>query len=153
MHPEKATVWCGLWAGGIIGPYFFKDDANRNVTVNGERQRELISNFFWPKMQELDLHVMWFQQDAATCHTARVTKDLLRGKFGEHFISRSEPVIWPPRSCELTPCGDMLKLMSMQTSPLQLAHWQITLKHLFVRYRPKCWKEEYAKIGLSGWTI
>ena len=20
MHPEKVTVWCGLWAGGIIGP-------------------------------------------------------------------------------------------------------------------------------------
>ena len=37
MLSEKVTVWCGLWAGGIIGPYFFKDDANRNVTVNGER--------------------------------------------------------------------------------------------------------------------
>ena len=28
MHPEKVSVWCGLvWAGGIIGPYFFKDAA------------------------------------------------------------------------------------------------------------------------------
>ncbi|GFU76916.1 hypothetical protein TNCV_4520721 [Trichonephila clavipes] len=25
-HPEKLTVWCTLWAGGIIGPYFFKND-------------------------------------------------------------------------------------------------------------------------------
>lgn len=24
LHPEKVTVWCGLWSGGIIGPYFFK---------------------------------------------------------------------------------------------------------------------------------
>ena len=46
-HGEKVTVWCGLWAGGIIGPYFFKDAANRNVTVNGERYREMISNFFF----------------------------------------------------------------------------------------------------------
>ena len=38
--------------------------------------------------------------------------------------------------------------MSTQTSPLQLPHWKTTLKHLFVRYRPKCW-EEYAKIGLA----
>ena len=45
MHPEKFTVWCGLWAGGIMGRYFFKDAANRNATVNGERYRELISNF------------------------------------------------------------------------------------------------------------
>ena len=46
MHPEKVTVWCRLWAGGIIGPYFFKDAVNRNVTVNGGRYREMISNFF-----------------------------------------------------------------------------------------------------------
>ena len=32
-------------------------------------------------MQELDLHDMWFQQDGATCHTERVTMDLLRGEF------------------------------------------------------------------------
>ena len=61
MHPEKVTVWCGLWAGGIIGPYFFDDAAIRNVSVNGERYRQMISNFFLRKMQELDLHDMWFQ--------------------------------------------------------------------------------------------
>ncbi|GFS72500.1 hypothetical protein TNCV_2116421 [Trichonephila clavipes] len=26
LHPEKLTVWCALWAGGIIGSYFFKND-------------------------------------------------------------------------------------------------------------------------------
>ncbi|GFW96819.1 uncharacterized protein TNCV_2159551 [Trichonephila clavipes] len=26
LHAEKLTVWCALWAGGIIGPYFFKND-------------------------------------------------------------------------------------------------------------------------------
>ena len=86
MHPEKATVWCGLWAGGIIGPYFFKDTANRNITVNGERYREMLSKFLLPKVQELNLHNMRFQQEGATCHTARLTMDLLRGEFGEHFI-------------------------------------------------------------------
>ena len=29
--------------------------------------------------------------------------DLLGGMFDEHFISRSQPVNWPPRSCDLTP--------------------------------------------------
>ncbi|GFU83438.1 DDE_3 domain-containing protein [Trichonephila clavipes] len=32
LHPEKMTVWCALWAGGIIGPYFFKNDEGHNVT-------------------------------------------------------------------------------------------------------------------------
>ncbi|GFW51714.1 putative DD41D transposase [Trichonephila clavipes] len=26
LHLEKLTVWCALWAGGVIGPYFFKND-------------------------------------------------------------------------------------------------------------------------------
>ena len=59
MHVEKVTVWCSLWAGGIIGPCFLKDGANRNVTVTGALCRELISNFYLPKMQEIDLHDMF----------------------------------------------------------------------------------------------
>ena len=47
MHPEKVTVWCGLWAGGIIGPYFFKGDDGPNVTVNGQRYRVMIDDFFF----------------------------------------------------------------------------------------------------------
>ena len=34
-------------------------------------------------------------------HTARVTIDLLKGKFGEPVISRNGPAEWPPRSCDL----------------------------------------------------
>ncbi|GFW54691.1 uncharacterized protein K02A2.6-like [Trichonephila clavipes] len=45
LHPEKLTVWCALWAGGIIGPYFFKNDEGHDVTVNGDRYRALITNF------------------------------------------------------------------------------------------------------------
>ncbi|GFV54940.1 hypothetical protein TNCV_3144791 [Trichonephila clavipes] len=45
LHPEKLTVWCALWAGGIIGPYFFKNDEGHNVTVNGDRYRAMITNF------------------------------------------------------------------------------------------------------------
>ncbi|GFW71776.1 hypothetical protein TNCV_4658241 [Trichonephila clavipes] len=35
LHPEKLTIWSSLWAGGFIGPYFFKNDEGHNVTVNG----------------------------------------------------------------------------------------------------------------------
>ena len=60
-------ITSGSWAGGIIGPYFFKVVANRNVTVNGERYREVISNFFFALA--FDLLDMWIQQDGATYHT------------------------------------------------------------------------------------
>ena len=39
--------------------------------------QELKPNDLLLKMQELDLHDMWFQKDGATCQTARVTKDSL----------------------------------------------------------------------------
>ncbi|GFX30903.1 transposable element Tc3 transposase [Trichonephila clavipes] len=46
---------------------------------------------------------LWFQQDGATCHTARAPIDLLKDTFGDRLISRFGPVNWPPRSCDLTP--------------------------------------------------
>lgn len=24
MHPQRVTVWCGIWSGGLIGPFFLK---------------------------------------------------------------------------------------------------------------------------------
>ncbi|GFT01802.1 tc3a_0 protein [Trichonephila clavipes] len=63
LHPEKLTVWCALWAGGIIGPYFFKNDEGHNVTVNGDRYRAMITNFFIPELNNQDVQELWFQQD------------------------------------------------------------------------------------------
>ncbi|GFT79824.1 uncharacterized protein TNCV_4597521 [Trichonephila clavipes] len=102
LHPEKLTVWCALWAGGIIGPYF-KNDEGHNVTVNRDRYRAMITNFFISELNNHDVQELWFQQDGATCHTARATIDLLKDTFGDRLISHFEPVNWPPRSCDLRP--------------------------------------------------
>ncbi|GFV46583.1 uncharacterized protein TNCV_3931 [Trichonephila clavipes] len=53
LHPETLTVWCALWAGGIIGPYFFKNDEGHNVTVNDDRYRAIITNFFIPELNNM----------------------------------------------------------------------------------------------------
>ncbi|GFV62007.1 DUF4817 domain-containing protein [Trichonephila clavipes] len=75
LHPEKLTVWCALWTGGIIGPYFLKNDEGHNITVNGDLYRAMITNFFIPELNNHDVQKLWFQQDGATCHTARATID------------------------------------------------------------------------------
>ncbi|GFX20489.1 uncharacterized protein TNCV_3488461 [Trichonephila clavipes] len=75
LHAEKLTVWCALWASGIIGPYFFKNVEGHNVTVNGDRYRAMMTNFFIPELNNHDVQELWFQQDGATCHTARATID------------------------------------------------------------------------------
>lgn len=37
-----------------------------------------LTNFLLPKMEELNFVGMWFQQDGATCHTARDSMAILR---------------------------------------------------------------------------
>ncbi|GFX42617.1 putative DD41D transposase [Trichonephila clavipes] len=109
---KKLTVWCALWAGGIIGPYFFKNDEGHNVTVNGDRYRAMITNFFIPELNNHDVQELWFQQDGATCHTARVTihNRLIERHVGDRLISRFGPVNWPSRSCDLTPLARLFSV-------------------------------------------
>ncbi|GFU35338.1 uncharacterized protein TNCV_2143761 [Trichonephila clavipes] len=90
---------------------FFKNDEGHNVTVNGDRYRAMITNFFISELNNHDVQELWFQQDGATCHTARATIDLLKDTFGDRLISRLGPVNWPPRSCDLTPLDYFLWAM------------------------------------------
>ncbi|GFX10918.1 pro-Pol polyprotein [Trichonephila clavipes] len=50
LHREKLTVWCALWAGGIIGPYFFKNDEGHNVTVNARATIDLLKDTFGDRL-------------------------------------------------------------------------------------------------------
>ena len=61
---HRKMYCCGSWAGAITGPYFFKYDAGHNVAVIYARYKAMIFNFLLPKMQEMDIVKMWFQQDA-----------------------------------------------------------------------------------------
>ncbi|GFU23119.1 putative transposable element [Trichonephila clavipes] len=94
LHLEKLTVCYALWAGGIIGSYFFKNDEGHNVTVNGNRYRAMINNFFIPELNYHDVQELWFQQDGAKYHTPFATIDLLKDTFGDRLISCFVPVIY-----------------------------------------------------------
>ncbi|GFV47107.1 DUF4817 domain-containing protein [Trichonephila clavipes] len=141
LHPEKLTVWCALWAGGIIGPYFFKNDEGHNVTVNRDRYRAMITNFFIPELNNHDVQELWFQQDGATCHTARATIDLLKDTFGDRLISRFGPVNWPPRSCDLTPLDYFLwgyvKSLVYADKPQTLDHLEDNFCRVISDIRPQ----------------
>ncbi|GFY21286.1 putative transposable element [Trichonephila clavipes] len=137
----KLTVWCALWAGGIIGPYFFKNDEGHNVTVNGDRYRAMITNFFIPELNNHDVQELWFQQVGATCHTARATIDLLKDTFGDRLISRLGPVNWPPRSCDLTPLDYFLwgyvKSLVYADKPQTLDHLEENIRRVIAYIRPQ----------------
>ncbi|GFV96450.1 putative DD41D transposase [Trichonephila clavipes] len=141
LHPETLTVWCALWAGGIIVPYFLKKDKGHKVTVNGDRYRAMITNFFIPELNNHDVQELWFQQDGATCHTTRATIDLLKYTFGDRLISRFGPVNWPPRSCDLTPLDYFLwgyvKSLVYADKPQTLDHLEDNIRRVIVDIRPQ----------------
>ncbi|GFT41900.1 DUF4817 domain-containing protein [Trichonephila clavipes] len=151
LHPEKLTVWCALWAGGIIGPYFFKNDEGHNVTVNGDRYRAMITNFFIPELNNHDVQELWFEQDGATCHTARATIDLLKDTFGDRLISRFGPGNWLPRSCDLTPLDYFLwgyvKSLVYADKPQTLDHLEDNIRRVIADIRPQMLGK-----GIENWT-
>ena len=93
MHPKRITVWCGFWSRGIIWPFFFENEQGEGVTVNGDRYRAMLNEFLFIKIDEKDIGNIWFQQDGATCNTAKATLDVFRPVFKDRIISRRADVI------------------------------------------------------------
>ncbi|KAF7278229.1 hypothetical protein GWI33_008586 [Rhynchophorus ferrugineus] len=74
----KTTVFCGIHAGNIIGPYFFENDKGVAITVTAEWYQDMIRNFLVPEMEEQGLEDMRLQQDGATAHTAQIQLQMLQ---------------------------------------------------------------------------
>ncbi|GFY36389.1 putative LOC100569746 [Trichonephila clavipes] len=115
--------------------------SGHNVTVNGDRYRAMVTNFFIPELNKHDVQELWFQQDGATCHTARATIDLLKDTFGDRLISRFGPVNWPPRSCDLTPLDYFLwgyvKSLVYADKPQTLDHLEDNIRRVIADIRPQ----------------
>ncbi|GFY34411.1 putative DD41D transposase [Trichonephila clavipes] len=155
LHPEKLTVWCALWAGGILGPYFFKNDEGHNFTVNGDRYTAMITNFLNPELNNHDVQERWFQQDGATYPKVRATIDLLKDTFDDRLISRFGTVNWPPRSCDLTPLDYFLwiyvKSLFYANKPKTLDHLEENIRRVIADIRPQM-LEKSSNIGRPDWT-
>ncbi|GFT02077.1 transposable element Tc3 transposase [Trichonephila clavipes] len=109
--------------------------------LNGDRYRAMITNFFIPELNNHDVQELWFQQDGATCHTARATIDLLKDTFDDRLISRFGPVNWPPRSCDLTPLDYFLwgyvKSLVYVDKPQTLDHLEDNICRVIDDIRPQ----------------
>ena len=96
----KKSHWLDeFWSRGIIGPFFFEKEQGEAVKVNGDRYRTMLNEFLFTKIEEQHIGKIWFQQDGATCHTAKATLDVLRPVFEDRIISHRADVVSPARSC------------------------------------------------------
>ncbi|GFU98793.1 putative transposable element [Trichonephila clavipes] len=113
---------------------FFGDTCKRGCKGNGTREiKELRGH-----LNDIDGE-LWFQQDGATCHTARATIDLLKDTFGDRLISRLGPVNWPPRSCALTPLflWGYVKSLVYADKPQTLDHLEDNIRRVIADIRPQ----------------
>ena len=92
---------CEFWTGSIIESFFFENAADRIMIVNGARYRDMIIQFFMPKLyniynytnlylykyyiiKDMNMDDIWFQQEIS--HTARKIIQLLHESFpGRNF--------------------------------------------------------------------
>ncbi|GFV20572.1 hypothetical protein TNCV_776181 [Trichonephila clavipes] len=65
-------VLCGIRIAHYV--HFFKNDEDHNVTVNGDRYRAMITNFFIPELNNHDVQELWFQQDGIRYTATNVGK-------------------------------------------------------------------------------
>lgn len=94
------NVWCGLLGNRMIGPFIY----DRNLTaafyleILQQQLHEFLDNINLQERASL-----FFQQDGAPAHNARMTVNLLNHTFPNQWIGTHGPIRWPPRSPDLTP--------------------------------------------------
>ena len=66
----------------------FEKDDETTAAVNSKRYDRMITDFFWPAIEEHDLGNMWFEQDGAICNTTVANMALLQETFPNIVISR-----------------------------------------------------------------
>jgi len=97
---HSINVWCGLLNNQIIGPYYYEEN------LNGERFANFLEHNLPDLLDDVPLEVrqnMYFQLDGCPAHNARAVKSRLDGMFPGRWIGNKGPILWPPRSPDLTP--------------------------------------------------
>lgn len=103
QRPQKINVWAGILGNEIIGPFFI--DGN----LDGPKYIIMLHNDIVPAMkasaarQNIPWADVYFQQDGAPAHYARLVRQYLDIVFPNRWIGRLGPRAWPPRSPDLTP--------------------------------------------------
>ncbi|KAK6743397.1 hypothetical protein RB195_010573 [Necator americanus] len=67
----------------------------------------MTTEFLMPKLEEIDVEDMRFQQDGATCHTARETGQLLHERFPGRVLSLVSVIDERVRMCQQSRGGHL----------------------------------------------
>lgn len=95
-----------------------------------------------------DINIIWFQQESAIFYTERLIIDLSQDQFADNFISRSGPLNWLPRKCDLT----LITMIYADEAATLDKHWKPIFKPLLMPYC-QIFCKMYSNIGVIEWTM
>lgn len=93
----KVNVWMGISIRQIYGPFFFDEN------VRGDNYLDMLQRCFIPSLTRQDKRCAVFQQDGAPAHYALIVRQFLDANFPDRWLGRCGPLLWAPRSPDLTP--------------------------------------------------
>lgn len=110
QYPQKLNVWCGIFGDHIIGPFFI------DGTLDGDKYLQLLEEAIDPRITEIvetdvtllgdpvyDENKITFQHDGCPAHFSHQVTQYLNHNYPLRWIGRGGPILWPPRSPDLTP--------------------------------------------------
>jgi hypothetical protein len=99
----KVTVWYGMTATSVIGPYLLRD------TMNSQCYLQMLQDYVWPTVSRWEnIDDLIFMQDGGPPHFSNAVRAWLGEKFPGHWLGQCRPHEWPSRSPDLTPCDFFL---------------------------------------------
>jgi hypothetical protein len=107
-HTQRVPIWSGISAFGVIGPYFFEDEAGNAVTLTSYRHVRMVNDFLFTELHrhDIDLATIWCQQDG---YTTRPSMGALRTMFEHRVISPYGTISWQALSPDLSACDFFLR--------------------------------------------
>lgn len=96
----NVNVWAGVIGNTLVGPYILPD------RLNGENYLQFLINVLPILLDDVPLLFiidMIFQHDGCPAHYHWRVREWLDANYPESWIGRGGPMMWPPRSPDLTP--------------------------------------------------
>ena len=96
----SVNVWAGIIGDHVVGPYIFPQ------RLTGQSYSIFLDEVLPQLLENVPLHIRnqsWFQHDGAPPHFSANVRALLDARYRNRWIGRGGPILWPPRSPDLTP--------------------------------------------------
>lgn len=101
QHKFSVNVWAGIIGDTLIGPIILPD------RLNGENYLQFLRTVEPELLDDVPLATrqrgIIYQQDGAPAHYALAVRNWLNINYPDRWIGRDGPILWPPRSPDLTP--------------------------------------------------